>query len=171
MRFSIKSILVVFTLSAIFVTIALALFWAFKNKNEMIQEGSKRYFEQSVKMTQTVLDYELDRVHSLINAKKFTPKEIEQIKKRDLAAMQERLDATMPPSLHFSAIIPLHSQKYVIGGVFLYDIKELIEQIKDKKTVSADTELIFYETGGNNHLFMIATRGIVDSRNGEVVGL
>ena len=161
----------VFTFTAIFITIALALFWGMKNQNEMIKEGSKRYFQQSVKMTQTVLDYELDRVYSLLNAKKFTPQEIEQIKSHDLVAMQQRLNATMPPSLQFSAVIPLDSKEYVTGGVFLYDIDKLVNQIRDKQTITADTELIFYEIGQTAHLFMVATRGIVDSRNGEVVGL
>ena len=122
-HFSIKTIFIFLLLIATSITILVTLVLSYNSKNELIFNESKKYFEQSKRVAQTIFDYEVEKISSVVNSITFSSSEIEHIKNNNMEVIENRLNATMPKSLHFTAILPTSNDaKIATGGFFFFDI-------------------------------------------------
>jgi signal transduction histidine kinase len=171
-HFSIKTIFIFLLLIATSITILVTLVLSYNSKNELIFNESKKYFEQSKRVAQTIFDYEVEKISSVVNSITFSSSEIEHIKNNNMEVIENRLNATMPKSLHFTAILPTSNDaKIATGGFFLYDIAPLIDQLKKIKVATLQKRLMHLKTYYGDLLFIIVTKAIVDKKTGEVIAL
>jgi signal transduction histidine kinase len=171
-HFSIKTVFIILILIAISATIVVTIVLSYNSKNELIFNESKKYFEQSKRVAQTIFDYEVEKISSVVNSITFSSTELEHIRNNRMDIIENRLNATMPKSLHFTAILPTaDATRIATGGFFLYDIAPLIEQLKKIKVATLQKRLMHLKTHNGDLLFIIITKAIVDKVTGEVIAL
>lgn len=171
LKFSIRTIFIFLTLIALISTMLVTIVLSKNSKNELIFNESKKYFEQSIRLSQTIFDYELEKIFSVVNSITFSPFEIEQIREGKIDILENSLNKSIPKSLHFTAILPFKSQESAIGGFFLYDINPLIKELKKIRISTSKSSLIKVQAYNKELVFIIVTKGIVDERNGEIIGI
>jgi len=170
-KFSIKTIFIVLTIIALISTILVTIVLSKNSKNELIFSESKKYFEQSMRLSQTIFDYELEKIFSVVNSITFSKSDIEQIRNNNIDLLENSLNKTIPKSLHFTAILPFKSSKSALGGFFLYDINPLVKALQKIQVSTSKSSLIKIDSNGKELVFIVVTKGIVDEKNGEIVGI
>lgn len=170
-KFSIKTIFVFLTIIALSSTIIVTIVLSKNSKNELILSESKKYFEQSVQLSQTILDYEIDKLFSVVNSITFDPIDIKKIRENDFVTLENNLNKSIPQYLHFTAILPFKANQSAVGGFFLYDINPLLNELKKIKSSTLKRSLIKVNTQGKESLFIVVSKGIVDDKNGEIIGI
>lgn len=171
LKFSIKTIFIFLTIIALISTILVTIVLSKNSKNELIFSESKKYFEQSMRLSQTIFDYELEKIFSVVNSITFSASDINRIRNNDIESIESNLNKTIPKSLHFTAILPFKSQQSALGGFFLYDINPLIEALQKIQVSTSKSSLIKIDSNGKELVFIVVTKGIVDEKNGEIVGI
>lgn len=171
LKFSIKTIFIFLTLIALSTTIVVTIVLSTNSKNELILSESKKYFEQSVRLTQIIFDYEIDKLFSVVNSISFNTTEIKKIRENDFEYLENNLNKSIPQYLHFTAILPFNSEQSALGGFFLYDINPLMNELKKIKSSTLKRSLIKVNTQGKESLFIVVSKGIVDEQNGEIIGI
>jgi hypothetical protein len=171
LKFSIKTIFIFLTIIALISTILVTIVLSKNSKNELIFSESKKYFEQSIRLSQTIFDYELEKIFSVVNSISFSASDIKRIRNNDIESLENSLNKTIPKSLHFTAILPFKSQQSALGGFFLYDINPLVEALQKIQVSTSKSSLIKIDSNGKELVFIVVTKGIVDEKNGEIVGI
>lgn len=170
-KIGIKTLFVLLTLFTVSVIIILTYTFSKRGLNELVVSESKKYFEQSTRLAQTIFDYEIEKVFSVVNSISLSEDEQKAIKEHNIRYLENQLNKSIVRSLDFMAIIPSEYDDIALGGFFLYDISPLIDGLKRVKTSSTKKHLMKI-TSNNQHLvFIIITKGIVDRDTGEVIGL
>ncbi|MFA7084177.1 MAG: ATP-binding protein [Arcobacteraceae bacterium] len=176
LKVSIKTIFIVLTLIALTSTILVTIALSKNSKNELIYSESKKYFEQSMRLSQTIFDYEIEKISSVINLISFGESEIRKIRENRIEEIENELNKTVPKTLDFTAIIPFKNNKEessssAVGGLFLYDITLLLEELKKIKSSTLKRSLIHININNKELVFIVVSKGIVDDANGEIVGI
>ena len=170
-KFSIRTIFIFLTLIALVSTILVTIVLSKNSKKELIFNESKKYFEQSVRLSQTIFDYEIDKIFSVVNSVALNGSDIKKIRENSIEELENSLNKSIPKSLHFTAVIPFNTQKSAIGGFFLYDMNPLLNELKKIKVSTPKKTLVRVNVNDRELVFIVVTKGIVDEKNGEIIGI
>lgn len=159
------------TLFTVSIIILLTYTFSKRGLNELFISESKKYFEQSIRLSQTIFDYEVEKILSVVNSISLSSSEIQAIKEGDTKFLENQLNKSVVKSLDFMAVIPSENDNIALGGLFLYDITPLVQELKRVKTSSSKKHLIKVISNEQTLVFIVITKGIVDPKTGEVIGV
>jgi signal transduction histidine kinase len=170
-KFSIKTIFIFLTLIALVSTILVTIVLSKNSKKELIFNESKKYFEQSMRLSQTIFDYEIDKIFSVVNSIAINASDIKKIRENSMEDLENSLSKSIPKSLHFTAILPFNTPHSALGGFFLYNMNPLLDELKKIKIATPKKTLIRVMVNGKESVFIVVTKGIVDDKNGQIIGI
>lgn len=159
------------TLFTVSIIILLTYTFSKRGLNELFISESKKYFEQSIRLSQTIFDYEIEKILSVVNSISLSANELQAIKEGNSEFLENQLNKSIVKSLDFMAVIPSKKDDIALAGFFLYDITPLVHELKRVKTSSSKKHLIKVKSNEQTLVFIVITKGIVDPKTGEVIGL
>ncbi|WP_419769662.1 MAG: ATP-binding protein [Candidatus Marinarcus sp.] len=170
-KIGIKTLFLSLTLSTVILIVVLSFVLSQRGINNMLFSESQKYFKQSIRLAQTIFDYEVEKITSVVNSTSLSKEEIDAINTQNIDFLEEKLNKSILKSIDFSAILPTKYDKVALGGFFLYDIHPLIKELKRIKTAGIKKSLIKIDSNGKPLLFLVITKGIIDKRTGEIIGI
>ncbi len=165
---SLKSIFaLVFFIGTLFM-LSIAFYFVSNSYEELLQKKSKKYFQQSRKMAQVIIDMTVEELNEAVKNTTFGSGFFAAVKNEDGRYIENRLLQNMPSTANFSAFVT--ERKAYSASYLLYDRAPLIREIRKIHTAALEKRLTAIEIEGRKKLFFLSSKAVVD-KSGNVIGI